>query len=91
MTAGSQRNRFSPAEVRIPIAFVLPEVVALLVGHHGDADLDGHGKENQYEDTAAQGNCNSRVPVLLPTVIRGRCVIPSELIAFAINNENHAN
>jgi hypothetical protein len=29
--------------------------------------------------------------VLLPIAVRVRLVIPSELIAFAINNENHAN
>lgn len=31
------------------------ELVALAVGHYRDADADGHGREHQDQDAAAQG------------------------------------
>src|SRR4051794_37681774 len=50
----SRKTRASPAEIGVSIVFVSSEVVTLLVGHHSDADTDGHRRENQYEYTAPQ-------------------------------------
>ena len=43
-----------PAEVRLAIVAVVLKLVTFVVGHNHQRDADSHGREDKYQDSAAQ-------------------------------------
>src|SRR5271156_1350982 len=55
-TNESRRRKATAAEGHPCECLVFIELVAFAVGHYGDADGDGHGRDHQDEDAAAQSS-----------------------------------